>query len=85
MLRFQTSYFNNRKNPNTFLGGFIMKRFIKAHVFVSMVLGAAVGDWTSRALSQSDIYYGVLAILAVIALVLYLFNRVKTDSNTEKD
>ena len=48
----------------------MMKRSFVVHLFICLVLGFATGSWMYLAVSQQNIYYGVLAILTAIASVL---------------
>lgn len=63
----------------------MMKRSYGVNCFISAILGGAVGTWMYLAVSQSSIFYGVLAILAVIALVLNCICGADRKGNSKTD
>jgi thiamine kinase-like enzyme len=63
----------------------MMKRYFAVHFFTCLVLGFAVGSWMVSAVLRSNIFYGVLAILAVIALVLNVICVFDEIDNSNED
>lgn len=51
-------------------GGIGMKRSIIVHWIICVVLGSTAGFWTVEAILESNLFLGILAILAVIASLL---------------
>lgn len=47
-----------------------MKRSIGVHWIICSVLGMTVGFWTVEAVLEDDVFFGILAILAIIASLL---------------
>jgi len=48
-----------------------MKRSI-THLFICFALGCAAGSFSGNAIENSSIFYGILAVIAIIALVLHV-------------
>ena len=82
---FEKVNFRRCEPPNNNKEELIMKRSFGIHLFITTVLGGAVGSWMILAITTQSISYGELAMLAIIATVLNIICGDDKKSNSKQD